>query len=232
MSAPTTTIRTIWALSLLASTMVCAQTPDAPSPRIILASATLPDAPSATATHGPSESAESSSLPDAPVPTSEPIFTAYSMTLPAAAPLLPPCPKQMAPDTPRCLVNPYRRFLDSTTPVPLSVGQKGYLAFHNFTDPGNIVTIMGTAAFTVGVNPHTAYGPGFHGFLSNTGYSFSQDATGEFFGTFLIPSIFHEDPHYHREPYAPVGHRILHALSRTLIARATPAASCPTTPSS
>ena len=36
--------------------------------------------------------------------------------------------------------------------------------------------------------------------------------TGEFFGTFLIPSIFHQDPHYHRMPHAPIPRRILNAI--------------------
>jgi hypothetical protein len=213
MNAKTTTTRTIWALALLASMPVFAQLPDAP--QLVLASTSISEG-SARSTHEASGPADSSSLPDAPLPGT--MMNEYAWTLPAP-PLLPPCPKQVGPDTPPCLVNPYRRFLDSTTPHPLTVGQKGYLAVHNFLDPGNIVTITGTAAFTVGTNSHTAYGPGFRGFGWNTAYSFSQDATGEFFGTFLIPSIFHEDPHYHREPNAPIPHRIVHALARTLIAQ-------------
>ena len=35
--------------------------------------------------------------------------------------------------------------------------------------------------------------------------------TGEFVGTFLIPSIDHQDPHYHRMPNASLRRRILHA---------------------
>ena len=116
-------------------------------------------------------------------------------------------------------VNPYHRFLDNTNPIPLSPRQKGYLALHNLKDPGNLITIVGTAAFTIGTNAHTAYGPGMRGFGLNTGYSLSQDATGEFFGTFLIPSLLHEDPHYHRLPQAAISHRVLHAISRTVIAQ-------------
>ncbi|SFR97335.1 hypothetical protein SAMN05421771_0119 [Granulicella pectinivorans] len=221
MNAKTTTTRSLWALALLVSTPVFAQLPAAPeeTPRLVLTIASASDghvhAASEATVSGPSDS---SSLPDAPLPGTG-MLHAYDWTLPAPPPVLPPCPKQRTLDTAPCLINPYRRFLDSTTPTPLTVGQKGYLAVHNFLDPGNIVTIVGTAAFTVGVNPHTAYGPGFAGFGWNTAYSFSQDATGEFFGTFLIPSIFHEDPHYHREPHAPVAHRIVHALARTLIAQ-------------
>ena len=208
MNAMNATTRCLWVLALLVSAPAFGQ--EAPS--LVLASAPV------SAVSGPADAVDSSSLPDAPLPGTG-MTSESTWTLPAPAPVLSPCPAQRTPDTPPCLVNPYRRFLDSTAPHPLTVRQKGYLAVHNFLDAGNVVTIAGTAAFTVGVNSHTAYGPGFHGFAWNTAYSFSQDATGEFFGTFLIPSIFHEDPHYHREPYAPVAHRVVHALARTLIAQ-------------
>ena len=42
--------------------------------------------------------------------------------------------------------------------------------------------------------------------------SLTEDMTGEFFGTFLVPSLVHQDPHYHREPFMPIKHRILHAI--------------------
>ena len=155
--------------------------------------------------------------------TTEALPDAPSWVLPAPPAPLPPCPKSRLatgePQSPCITINPYHRFLDTATPVPLTPSQKAYLAFHNFRDPGNIITITGTSAFTVLTNSHTAYGPGWSGFGRANGYGFSQDATGEFFGTFLIPSLFHEDPHYHREPGAPFRHRLVHALSRTVIAQ-------------
>jgi hypothetical protein len=40
--------------------------------------------------------------------------------------------------------------------------------------------------------------------------------TGEFFGTFLIPSVAHQDPHYYRMEHATIKRRIGHALLQTL----------------
>jgi hypothetical protein len=40
--------------------------------------------------------------------------------------------------------------------------------------------------------------------------------TGEFFGTFLIPTIVHQDPHYHRMPTASLKRRIAHAAYQVL----------------
>ena len=42
------------------------------------------------------------------------------------------------------------------------------------------------------------------------GVSYTQDFIGEFLGTFAIPSIVHQDPHYHRMPQAKIPRRIFH----------------------
>jgi hypothetical protein len=117
------------------------------------------------------------------------------------------------------VLDPYARFLDTRMPIPMTPRQKGYLAFRDIVDPFNIITILGSSAITIAIDPDTAYGPGFKGFGKLSGISFSQDAIGEFFGTFLIPSIAHEDPHYHRMPTATFPRRLLHAMSRTVIAQ-------------
>ena len=117
------------------------------------------------------------------------------------------------------LFNPYQRFLSTNVPIPLTPKQKGLLAIHNLTDAANLATIAVVSGVTTAVDPDSAYGPGLKGFGKNVGVSLLQDATGEFFGTFAIPSIVHEDPHYHRMPHATVPRRILHAVSRTVIAQ-------------
>jgi len=169
--------------------------------------------------------AASASLPEAPMPAGS-FFAAgaaISAVPCAAGDNRPGSPDADSADQGRepCLEgpNPYQRFLNTTAPAPLTPGQKALLAVHDMKDPGNLATILGTAAFTVGANAHTAYGPGWTGFRRNVGYSFTQDATGEFFGTFLIPSVTHEDPHYHRMPHASIAKRTLHAVSRTVMAQ-------------
>jgi hypothetical protein len=114
------------------------------------------------------------------------------------------------------IINWYARFLNGPEVKQLTPAQKGYLAVHNLLDPFNLLTIFGEAAISVAANSHSAYGPGFHGWAEYSGVSLSQDMTGEFFGTFLVPSIFHQDPHYHREPHATVKHRIVHAAFQVL----------------
>ncbi|MEO6981798.1 MAG: hypothetical protein ABI072_01620 [Edaphobacter sp.] len=117
------------------------------------------------------------------------------------------------------LIYPYQRFLSTEIAIPLTWQQKGYLALHELTNRANLGTIAGISAITIGIDSHTAYGPGWKGFGKIAGVSLLQDATGEFFGTFLIPSIAHQDPRYYRMPHASIPRRILYSISRTVISR-------------
>ncbi len=112
------------------------------------------------------------------------------------------------------MIDWYSRFLNGPQVKPLTSREKAWLAVRNVADPFNILTIAGDSAIAVASTPHSPYGPGFAGFGRNVGVSFSQDMTGEFFGTFLIPSIAHEDPHYHRMPDASISRRFLHTIAQ------------------
>jgi hypothetical protein len=110
------------------------------------------------------------------------------------------------------LVNWYARFLDGPQVKPMTPKEKAWLAVRDVADPFNAITIMGSSAIAVASNSHSAYGPGFPGWGRYVGVSYSQDITGEFFGTFLIPTIVHQDPHYHRMPTASLKRRIAHVI--------------------
>ena len=117
-----------------------------------------------------------------------------------------PCP----PLTP--LINWYARFVTGPQVKPLTPKEKGWLAIRNIVDPFNAITILGSSVIAVGSDADSPYGPGMKGFGKYVGVSYTQDITGEFFGTFLIPSIAHQDPHYHRTPSASIPRRIGHAI--------------------
>ena len=118
---------------------------------------------------------------------------------------LPACP-------PQPIINFFQRFINGPEVKPLTPKEKARLAVKNLLDPFNSITILANAAISVGSDAHSPYGPGMPGFARYVGVSYSEDLTGEFFGTFLIPSLTHQDPHYHREPHARIPHRILHAI--------------------
>jgi len=117
-----------------------------------------------------------------------------------------PCPPYVP------LIDWYARFLVGPKVKPMTPKEKGWLAVRNVGDPFNGITILGSSAIAVGSNAHSPYGPGMGGFGRYVGVSYTQDITGEFFGTFLIPSIVHQDPHYHRMPAASMKRRIAHCL--------------------
>jgi hypothetical protein len=110
------------------------------------------------------------------------------------------------------LIDWYARFLNGPQVRRMTPTQKAWLATRDVIDPFNGVTILGNSAIFVAANSHSAYGPGMTGFGKNVGVSYAQDITGEFVGTFLIPSLVRQDPHYHRMPNASMKRRIAHSL--------------------
>lgn len=108
----------------------------------------------------------------------------------------------------------FARFVNGPQVRALTPLEKAHLATRNLVDPFNLLTILGEAGISVAANPHSAYGPGMPGYGRYVGVSFTQNMVGEFFGTFLIPSIVHQDPHYHRMPRANIPRRVLHAITQ------------------
>ncbi len=130
-------------------------------------------------------------------------------------------PNKLDQPRPRCseLVYPYQRFLSTKIAVPLNWKQKGYLAIHYTSDLTSLGTIVGISAINIAVDSHTAYGPGWKGFGKLAGVSELQNATAEFFGTFAVPALTHQDPRYYRMPGKPIAKRILYAVTRSYISR-------------
>lgn len=143
---------------------------------------------------------QTKSLPDAPAPAQEGNVSKTQKTTCTKGPCASP------------IVNWYMRFENGPQVKPLTPEEKAWLATKNVIDPFNVITILGEAGISVAADSHSAYGPGMPGYGRYVGVSFTQDITGEFFGTFLIPSIVHQDPHYHRMPHASYLRRAFHTV--------------------
>ena len=151
----------------------------------------------------------------------EPVFsssTSYLRQVPGDAPALhATCPRNSCPTFPPdfCCgqaTAPFAQYLTWPDVVPLTARDNLRSAVNGVIDPFNLLTIGGDAAIGIASDSHTPYGPGMHGFFKYAGVSLTEDMAGEFFGTYLVPSLMHQDPHYHREPFMPIKHRILHAI--------------------
>jgi hypothetical protein len=108
----------------------------------------------------------------------------------------------------------YDRFVTGPDVMRFSPEQKFRLAVTNIINPFNLGTIVGEAGISVAANSHSPYGPGVYGWAKLSGTNFTQDMTDQFFGTFLIPSITHTDPHYHRRPDLSIPRRIWHCVDQ------------------
>ena len=127
--------------------------------------------------------------------------------LPIPQPVSAPCPVYVP------IIDWYARFLDGPRVKALSPKQKAWLAIRNVGDPFNAVTILAASGISIGADAHSVYGPGMPGFGRLVGVSYAEDMTGEFIGTFLIPSLAHQDPHYHRAPQLSIPRRVLHTAT-------------------
>jgi hypothetical protein len=193
--------------------------------------AQLPDAPSAVKARqfafstAPAAYYGQQSLYTPPKQTPAPGFSsskAGERPIPGAAPALrSACPGNScsAAQTVMCCgtaSSPFSRYLENPGVVPLTARDNFHSAVWHIVDPFNLLTIGLDSAIGVASNSHSVYGPGFPGFAKYAGVSLTEDMTGEFFGTFLIPSLMHQDPHYHREPFVSVKRRILHAFTQVV----------------
>lgn len=101
----------------------------------------------------------------------------------------------------------------------LGVSGKFRLAVANVSDPFNILTIaFGAEMDNAGGGP-SPLPRGAVGFGQRFGVAMVGGAAGEFFSTFLVSSIFHQDPHYRSDPAARPRNRVVHALSYVVITR-------------
>jgi hypothetical protein len=142
---------------------------------------------------------------------------------PSIPSLPPPCQAGLSTSTPTNIscshdVDYFNRFVDAGI-HPLTARQKGILAFRNTVNPYNFATIGFFSAISVASDPNSAYGPGMPGFGRNFGVAYCETAVSEFFGTFLVPAIAHQDPHYHRMPNASYPRRALHAVTQVVWAQ-------------
>jgi len=170
--------------------------PDAPEPATELASAVEPGQSFPPA------------APDPPKSTLSPLFPSVKPTC------IDTQSKTTAGPQMSCepAYDPFQKFIHNAEPHPMTPKEKAILAGKDVIDPFNLLTIFSLSAISVASDPHSAYGPGMEGFGKLSGVSFTQDITNEFFGTFLIPSIAHQDPHYHRLPNASYKRRIAHCI--------------------
>lgn len=106
----------------------------------------------------------------------------------------------------------------SLKPCSLSAGEKFRLFVNDSVDPINLPGIAFTAGEGQLEHEDRSYGQGAAGYSRRFAAGLADNATGDFFGMFLYPTLFHQDPRYYRVGHGTATSRIGHALEHSFVA--------------
>jgi hypothetical protein len=100
----------------------------------------------------------------------------------------------------------------------LSVNEKFHLFMEDTFEPVNFLDAGWDAVLAQAANDDPTFGQGVAGFGKRYGVSLLDNVSGDFFNTFLYPSVFRQDPRYYRLGHGPFYQRLGHALRHTFVA--------------
>lgn len=103
--------------------------------------------------------------------------------------------------------------------TPIHTGTKFKLSAEDAFDPYGFVAAGVKAGVEQAANDHPQYGQGATGFAKRYGADFADEATSEFLGGGVYPSLFRQDPRYFRMEHGSVWKRSLYAISRSVLTR-------------
>jgi hypothetical protein len=153
---------------------------------------------------------------------------------PAAATPDAPTPSQQAqtgqPQAANPVVNGVDMFLElqrrslvfpdlATTGGPLSPWDKLKLAANNTVSLSSVGGAVIGSAYGQAVNSPAGYGQGWDAYGQRFGADMARVASYNFFGTFVIASVTHEDPRFYVRKGLNFGESVKYAASRLVITR-------------
>ena len=102
---------------------------------------------------------------------------------------------------------------------PLSHSEKLRLFSRDLLHWETHVSLAMDAGQSLATNDRDFLGRGGKGFLRRYGFNMADEANSTFFGAFLFPTLFHEDPRYIPMDHGSKLARIAYALSRVVLTR-------------
>jgi hypothetical protein len=106
---------------------------------------------------------------------------------------------------------------DSKSTRPLTARGKWRLFVKDKTDPFTLGWVAFEAGLAQANNDFPGYGQGAAGYGKRFGAGLADETASGFFGTFLFPSVLHQDPRYYRLGAGPFQKRLGHALIRPIL---------------
>jgi hypothetical protein len=101
----------------------------------------------------------------------------------------------------------------------LEPGAKFLLFLHDSVDPISFLAAGFNAGLDQASNRDPTFGQGGLGYAKRFGADFTGQTVSRFFGDFLYPTVFFEDPRYYRMAYGSKKARLFHAMSHVVVAR-------------
>jgi hypothetical protein len=101
----------------------------------------------------------------------------------------------------------------------LPPGAKFLLFLHDSTDPVSFLAAGFNAGLDQASDRDPTFGQGGSGYAQRFGANFAGQTSTRFFGDFLYPTIFFEDPRYYRMAQGSKKRRLLHAMGHVVVAR-------------
>ena len=110
------------------------------------------------------------------------------------------------------------RYKPGTVYCSLEPRSKLELFFQNSIDPVSILAAGFNSGLDQASDRDPTFGQGGAGYARRFGANFAGQTASRFFGDFLYPTIFSQDPRYYRVGHGSKRARLLHAVSHTIIA--------------
>jgi len=107
----------------------------------------------------------------------------------------------------------------AATPGPLSTGEKFKLFLDDSISPAQLTQSAFGAGIAQAEDSPSGYGQGGEGYAKRFGSSMARGASEEFFGTFMLASILHQDPRFFPELNPSFGHAAKYSLKRLFVTR-------------
>jgi hypothetical protein len=109
------------------------------------------------------------------------------------------------------------RHKNDLRPCALSASDKFHMFVESTADPLSYVGAAWDAGLAQVDKDDPSYQQGASGYGKRFGAAVADNTTGDFFGIFLYPSLFKQDPRYYRLGEGPKHSRLGHALAHTFV---------------
>lgn len=103
--------------------------------------------------------------------------------------------------------------------APLNTRQKFQLAWKSTFDPVSFAIIGAVAGMEQAENQYEGYGQGAQGYGKRYGAALADNVSGSFIASFLLPSVFKQDPRYFYKGTGSTSSRFWYAMSSAVVCK-------------